>query len=113
MSSKLVEAVEQWDETLQLDDAQRKALTKQTREELGDRFGLDYNESGMLWYVIHGDMERTKYCAYAVEDKDSKTFLEAVQEPVHQSFEGPWTDYDRIVIRAYLADIAYATSQMK
>ncbi len=111
MSSKLVDTVEQWDETLRFDKKEQKVLQSMTRKELGKRFGLDDNESGMLWYVIQED-EDIDYCAYGIPEENSEVFLEQVQESIHQSFDGPWTSYDRIVIRTYLADVAWATSQV-
>ncbi|KKN04033.1 hypothetical protein LCGC14_1101650 [marine sediment metagenome] len=105
MTKQLVEAVEQYDEdTGNLSDD----LREHGLEDLQNKYGLDLNEAGMLWLVIREDTDPL-YCAYGIKEENSKAFLENVQESIHQSFEGHWSDYDRIVIRSYLADIALAT----
>ncbi len=111
MTDRLVQLVDQWDETTRFDEAKCKDLRELSQEALGERFDLDYNESGMFWYIIKEDQE-PEYCTYGVEEKNASEWLEQVQEAVHQSYEGPWTDYDRIVIRAFLADITWATYQV-
>ena len=81
-----------------------------TREDLMTRFELDDNEAWMLEMVT---LETTnpEYNTYDVVQEDGKVFLETIQESIHQSFEGDWSDYDKIVIRSYLADIAWGTYQ--
>ena len=111
MTSKLVELVEQWDEKLRFNESDREVIKELSREMLGDQFGLDRNESGMFWYIIKED-EDIQYCAYGLEEKNGEVFLEQVQEAIHQSFDGPWTDYDRIVIRTFLSDVTWATYQV-
>ncbi len=111
MTSKLVELVEQWDEMLRFDKTESAVLRELSREQLGERFGLDLNESGMFWYIIKED-EDIQYCAYGLKEENGEVFLEQVQEAIHQSFDGPWTDYDRIVIRTFLSDVTWATYQV-
>ena len=105
---RLVEAVNLYDEDMgNLSDDLREHDVK----DLMDKFDLDENQGGMLSLVIRESTD-PNYCAYGVEDKNGAVFLEQVQEAVHQNFEGQWSDYDRVVIRSYLADITWATYQV-
>ncbi len=104
MTKQLVEAVLEYQEdTGNLSDD----LREHDVQDLMSKYGLDENEAGMFWLIIRCDTDNT-YCTYGIPDENSKVFLEQVQESIHQSFDGPWSDYDRIVIQAYLADIALA-----
>lgn len=110
MTSKLVALVEQWDETTRYNESESAVLRELSYRELGERFGLDENESGMFWYIIKED-EDVRYCAYGLKEENGNLFLEMVQEAIHQSFDGMWTEYDRIVIRTFLSDVTWATHQ--
>ena len=119
MSKKLVHLVNKWDEysldpkeeVVPFTKEEREEILNLSQEDLGKLFALAYNESGMFWYIVN-ETERSEYCAYGIEEQNGAVFLEQVQESVHQSFDGPWTAYDRIVIRSYLADITWATYQV-
>lgn len=78
------------------------------REYLMHRFELDDNGAWMLQMVVLST-ENPDYSAYGVPEEHGNLFLETVQESIHQSFEGDWSDYDKIVIQSYLADITMAT----
>lgn len=109
MTQTLVEAVREYqDDTGNLSDD----LREHDIEDLMNKYGLDRNEAGMFWLIIQSDCMPGRD-VYGLPDEDSQEFLLTVQESIHQDFEGPWTDYDRIVIQAYLADIAYAVQLTK
>jgi len=104
MTKRLVEAVREYQEdTGNLSDD----LREHDIEDLMSKYQIDRNEAGMFWLIIQSD-QGSWPSVYGLPDEDSKLFLETTQEAVHQDFEGPWTDYDRVVIQAFLGDIAYA-----
>ncbi len=111
MTSRIVGLVNHWDEETRWTQEERAVILGLSFTELGERFDLDLNESGMFWYIIR-EVETVEYCAYGVEEKNGAVFLEQVQEAVHQEFDGPWTPYDRMVIRTFLADVTWATYQV-
>lgn len=77
-----------------------------TYQQLMERFGLEQNEGFNLNRII---IEKTEPDGnvYHFKSEQAVPFLEMVQEAIHQGFDG-WDEYDQIVIRAFLADIAYA-----
>ncbi len=75
------------------------------------RYGMTNYDAGLMWALV-AETTDPKYNTYGVKDEDAELYLEQLQESMHQSFEG-FSVEDRIVIRAYLADIAYATSLCK
>lgn len=100
----LVQAVHEFDEsTGNLADD----LREHDRQDLRNKYDLDENEAGMFWLIIR-EATDPLYCTYGLPEKHGNVFLETIQESIHQSYEGPWTPYDRLVIRAYLADITLA-----
>lgn len=106
---RLVAAVNLYDEDYgNLSDDLREHDVK----DLMDKFDLDENQGGMLYLIIREDTD-PDYCAYGLPDQHGNVFLETVQESIHQSYEGRWSDYDKVVIRSYLADITLATYMTK
>ena len=87
----------------------REEVQQYTTEQLMVRFGIENREDAdLLWLCLQDDLPGR--CVYGIEEENAQKFLLMVQESIHQSFEGPWTPEDKVVIRAYLADIAYAMS---
>ena len=100
----LVQAVHEFDEsTGNLADD----LREHDVQDLRNKYDLNESEAGMFWLIIR-EATDPLYCTYGVEEKNGKVFLETIQESIHQSYEGNWPSYDRLVIRAYLADITLA-----
>ena len=90
MSSKLVQLVDDWDEETRFDASEREVLKKLSIDELGKRFGLDLNESGMFWYIMKEELDPL-FSAYGVDKKNGGVFLEQLQEAIHQEFDGPYS----------------------
>ncbi len=109
MTTRLVQLVDEWDETTRFDENEVSVLRGLDYEELGERFGLDDNEAHVFWYIIKEEVD-IDYCAYGLKEENGNLFLETVQESIHQSYDG-WSDEERLVIRAYLADVTWATYQ--
>ena len=62
----------------------------------------DMNDLEMAWD------EQSIMDRYGLEEKYASIVLENIQESLHQSLDG-WTEEEKVVIQAYLADLAYAT----
>lgn len=104
----LMDLVEQFDE----DDGNfADNLREHDVDDFMSVFGLTREHAGILDLIVR-EATDPQYSAYGVPESDAEVFLETIQESMHQSFEG-WEGYDRLVIRAYLADIAFATYQTK
>ena len=75
---------------------------------LQDIYGLEENEAIHLERII-SEQTRAGHNTYDLKPNQAEAFLEIVQESIHQGFDG-FDDYDRIVIRAFLADLCHGMS---
>lgn len=102
--TELMSLVEKFDED---DDNFADNLREHDVGDMISCFGLTREHAGILDMIVREATDH-QYNTYGMAESDAEVFLETIQESMHQSFEG-WEGYDRLVIRAYLADIAYAT----
>ncbi len=86
------EPTDQWKEWYHLND---------------EEVGLLYQYLGMV-----PEGEPTPTNMYSIPTEDAGKVLECLQESIHQSFDG-WPDNQKVVIQAYLHDIAYAVSLIR
>ena len=82
-------------------------LREHDNEDLMSKYCLPRDAASLLGYIIKEETDH-RFNAYGLEDKFAPIVLENIQESLHQSLDG-WTDEQKIIIRAYLADLAYAT----
>ncbi len=79
-----------------------------TIEELQKVYKLDREHAHLLWFIIK-EQQDSRYNLYALEDKKAECLLEVVQESIHMSHDG-WSETEKVVIRAYLADLSEAAN---
>ena len=87
-----------------LDDAELPELGKLTEVELRERFKyLSYDDQSLLWLNVQANWLED----YTITSADPKAVSEVVAEAMHGDLDG-WKEDQKVVIRAFLADIAYA-----
>ena len=82
-------------------------LMEHDHEDLEQKFGLDKNDTHVLWMNIQA-MRSQFQDVYRLDARDpiiSRTFLENLQEDIHGGFYGDWSDYQRYVIQAWIFDL--------
>lgn len=109
--TELVQIVKELDEELDYDDVQN--LTKEDLQEKYDLQVLPHDppcyqdNAGVLYYIVQEGSSNPAYSTYHVPDENAKLYLQELQESVHNQYPG-WSPEDQIIIRGYLADIAYS-----
>ena len=74
------------------------------------RYGVSEEDAAILWLVVQS---RTDYRRDfgSIKDNDEGLIPEVIREAIHQSFDG-WTTRERLVIQAFLSDVAWAIHNM-
>ena len=70
-------------------------------------YDLTETEARLLFLVIKGREEKVN-CAYSLTEAHGNALVEMVTEAIHQGLDG-WEPDERIVIEAFLADLAEGT----
>ncbi len=107
--AKLLRLVTEYDEGN--DPNMEDNLREMDSGDIKAQYGMTDYDAGLMVAVV-SETTDPKWNTYGVKEEDAKLYLEQLQESIHQSFEG-FSVEDRVVIRAYLADIAYAASICK
>ncbi len=76
------------------------------REDFSNAYQVGPEGAALLDYIVREETD-SRYNAYGLKDEMAPFVLENIQEGLHQSLDG-WTEEQKIVIRAYLADLAYS-----
>ena len=102
--TELTRIVQEWDD----EDPNWDDLLEHDVEDLEQKYQLSRDDAGLLQMII---LEQTNdlYNAYGLDDWLAPLVLENIQEGLHQSLDG-WTEDQKIVIRAYLADLSYSAN---
>ena len=81
-------------------------LHEYDKQALMDRFELSNDEATLLYLMVQGATNLD----YSYMHTDATRFDETIQEALHQNLDG-WTDSDKAVIIAFLADVSFASRQ--
>ncbi len=76
-------------------------------DEISTRYMWTEEQATMFWYYLQEQMN-PQFNMYGLNKEWAPYVLENIQESLHQSLDG-WTEEQKLVIRAYLADLALAT----
>ncbi len=79
-------------------------------EDLMKAYDLDHHDASTLYLCIRGRTIGSEHDMYRLDKDHSKALLEAIQESIHQWHDG-WEDEEKIIIEAFLSDIAWAARQ--
>ncbi len=109
--TELVGIVKGLDEEYDYDD-----VREQDVEDLQSKYDLQgipddpptyLDNANVLYLIAQEGGSNPLYSTYHVPDEDAKLYLQELQESIHGDYPG-WSPEDIIVIRGYLADIAYS-----